>query len=110
MVACSSSLSEETCLLFQEVTSGSPSLISFHVVMFLRANWSISIVYGSLYDKLNFTRVLIGFYETCYLHSVARYDVEVCVSILPAIVFKKIKFFVASNSNLLELSLFVDLF
>lgn len=103
-------MSEETCLLFQEVTSGSPSVISFHVVMFLRTNWSISIVYGSLYDKLNFTRVLIGFYETCYLHSVARYNIEVCVSILPAIVFKKVKFFVASNSNLLELSLFVDLF
>lgn len=103
-------MSEETCLLFQEVTSGSPSVISFHVVMFLRANWSISIVYGSLYDKLNFTRVLIGFYETCYLHSVARYNIEVFVSILPAIVFKKVKFFVASNSNLLELSLLVDLF
>ena len=102
-------MSEETCLLFQEVTSGSPSVISFHVVMFVRANWSIYI-YGSLYDKLNFTRVLIGFYETCYLHSVARYNIEVCVSILPAIVFKKVKFFVASNSNLLELSLLVDLF
>lgn len=100
-------MSKETCLLFQEVTSGSPSVISF---LFLRANWSISIVYGSLYDKLNFTRVFIGFYETCYLHSVARYNIEVCVSILPAIVFKKVKFFVASNSNLLELSLFVDLF
>lgn len=90
--------------------SGFLFVIFFYVVMFVCVNWLIFIVYGSLYDKLNFICVFIGFYEICYLYSVVRYNIEVCVFILFVIVFKKIKFFVVFNLNFLELFLFLDFF